>query len=62
MLATGESAWYAKATPTFADGLAAARERIWRGRILGGSCEEDQLERLPEPLLEDVIHGLSRGA
>jgi hypothetical protein len=61
-LEVAESAWYAKAAPTFADCLAAVRERIWRGRILGGSCEEDQLEQLPEPLLEAVIHGLSRAA
>jgi hypothetical protein len=61
-LEVAESAWYAKATPTFADGLAAARERIWRGRILGGSCGEVQWEQLPEPLLEAVIYGLSRAA
>lgn len=56
------SAWYAKGAPTFADCLAAVRERIWRGRILGGSCGGEGSEQLPEPLLEAVIHGLSRAA
>lgn len=61
-LALAESAWYAKATPTFADCLAAVREAIWRGRILGASCGTDQSEQLAGPLLEAVIHGLSRAA
>ena len=57
-----ESAWYAKEASTFADCLAATRERIWLGRILGGSREEDQSEQLPEPFKEAVIHALSNAA
>src|SRR5262249_51690883 len=56
------SAWYAKAAPTFADCLGAVRGRIWRPWILRGSCGEGRLGGLPEPLVEVVIHGLSRAA
>jgi hypothetical protein len=61
-LAVAGSAWYAKAAPTFADALGAARERIWRRRLLGGSCGEGRSAQFSEPLLEAVIHGLSRAA
>ena len=41
-LVAERSAWYAKGEPTFSDGLALVRERIWRGRITAGSGGADR--------------------
>ncbi|HYN63775.1 MAG TPA: transposase [Candidatus Limnocylindrales bacterium] len=56
------AAWYAKGKPTFSDCLGAARERIWRCRITAGSGETADVPQWPEPLLDALIHGLSRAA
>jgi hypothetical protein len=59
-LVAEQSAWYRKGSPTFSDCLALVRQRIWRGRISGGSGGAPGPEQLPESLLEALIHGLSR--
>jgi hypothetical protein len=61
-LSVARSAWYAKGEPTFSDCLASVRERIWRGRIIRGSGGTRGSLQLPPPLLEALIHGLSRAA
>ena len=61
-LVAERAAWYAKGEPTFSDCLALARQRIWRSRIRAGSDAAAQPLQLPTPLLEALIHGLSRAA
>ena len=61
-LTAASAAWYAKGEPTFSDCLGLARERIWRCRIRAGSDAAAEPLQLPEPLLEALIHGLSRAA
>ena len=61
-LVAERTAWYAKAAPTFSDGLTLVRQRVWRGRITAGSGGAAEAGQLPEPLLEALIHGLSRAA
>jgi hypothetical protein len=61
-LAAEQSAWYRKGSPTFSDCLALVRQRIWRSRISQGSGGQEEARQLPEPLLEALIHGLSRAA
>jgi DDE superfamily endonuclease len=62
VLVAERAAWYAKAEPTFSDCLALARQRIWRSRIRAGSDAAAEPLQLPQPLLEALIHGLSRAA
>ena len=62
VLVAERAAWYAKAEPTFSDCLALARQRIWRGRIRAGSDVAAEPLQLPQPLLEALIHALSRAA
>ena len=61
-LVAEQSAWYVKGSPTFSDCLALVRQRIWRSRISQGSGEQAEARQWPEPLLEAVIHSLSRAA
>jgi hypothetical protein len=61
-LVADRAAWYAKAEPTSSDCLALAGQWIWRGRITAGSGAETDPLRWPLPLLEAIIHGLSRAA
>lgn len=62
VLVAERAAWYAKAEPTFSDCLTLARQRIWRSRIRAGSDAVAEPLQLPQPLLEALIHGLSRAA
>lgn len=61
-LVAERAAWYAKGEPTFSDCLALARQRIWRSRITAGSDAAEEPLQLPQPLLDALIHGLSRAA
>jgi hypothetical protein len=61
-LAAERTAWYAKESPSFADCMRLARQRIWRSRIMGPSGEEADVLRLPLPLLEALVHGLASAA
>ena len=61
-LVAESAAWYAKGEPTFSDALGSVRRRIWRSRIKAESDVATESLRLSRPLLEALIHGLSRAA
>jgi hypothetical protein len=59
LLVAERTAWYEKDSPTFSDCMRLVRQQIWRSRILGPSTEAADVIRLPQPLLEALVHGLS---
>jgi hypothetical protein len=61
-LVAERTAWYEKQSPTFADCMRLARQQIWRSRIMGPSGAEADVLRLPLPLLEALVDGLTSAA
>jgi hypothetical protein len=59
LLTAEQTAWYAKAEPTFSDCLRLVRGRIWRARISGTSQDGADVIQLPRGFVEAVIQGLS---
>jgi hypothetical protein len=47
-----QAAWYAKATPTFADALALVRSHLWRHSHFSLSQKDYDLVQIPRPLFE----------
>jgi hypothetical protein len=47
-----QAAWYAKATPTFADALALVRSHLWRHAHFSLSQKDYDLVQIPRPLFE----------
>jgi hypothetical protein len=52
------SAWYAKATPTFADALALVRSHLWRHANFSLSHKDYDLIQIPRPLFECLTNPL----
>lgn len=57
-----DSAWYAKAAPTFSDCLASARRAIWLRRINRGSTTEADPREIPGPIWDALIQSLCGAA
>jgi hypothetical protein len=51
------TAWYHKAEPTFADGLALVRRHLWRARYVVNSTSEAENMQFPREALELLIQG-----
>jgi hypothetical protein len=62
LLSAEQTAWYAKAEPTFSDCLRLVRGRLWQARISDTSGGEAEVIELPRGVLEAVIQGLSNAA
>jgi hypothetical protein len=56
------TAWYHKAEPTFADGVALVRWHLWRARYMVNSIPEAESRQSPQEVLNLVIHGLPLAA
>jgi len=56
------AAWYRKQQPTFADTLAAVRREIWKAQGLSISRKIPDMQKLPQPLRDGMIHALCYAA
>jgi DDE superfamily endonuclease len=57
-----QAAWYAKATPTFADALALVRSHLWRHSHFSLSQKDYDLVQIPRPLFECLTDTLCYAA
>jgi hypothetical protein len=57
-----QAAWYAKATPTFADALALVRSHLWRHTHFSLSHKDYDLVQIPRPLFECLTDTLCYAA
>jgi DDE superfamily endonuclease len=57
-----QSAWYAKALPTFADALALLRRRLWMALLFQTSPRAPDSEKIPSTLLDHLCHLLCYAA
>jgi hypothetical protein len=62
LLSAEQTAWYAKAEPTFSDCLRLIRGRIWEARIGGMSEDGADVIRLPRRIVEAMVHGVASAA
>jgi hypothetical protein len=62
LLSAEQTAWYAKAEPTFSDCLRLVRGRIWQARISDISESTADVIELPRSFVDAVIQGLSAAA
>jgi hypothetical protein len=56
------TAWYHKAEPTFADGLALVRQHLWRARYVVNSTPEPEFVQCPREVFELLLTGLPLAA
>jgi hypothetical protein len=56
------TAWYHKAEPTFADGLALVRRHLWRARYLVNSAPQAEFGQFPREAFELWLTGLPLAA
>jgi DDE superfamily endonuclease len=56
------TAWYRKAEPTFADGLALGRGHLWRARYLVNSTPEAESMQFPQEAFDLLIHAVPLAA
>jgi hypothetical protein len=61
-VAPRQAAWYAKATPTFADALALVRSQLWRHTHFSLSQKNFDLIQIPRPLFECLTDTLCYAA
>ena len=61
-VAPRQAAWYAKATPTFADALALVRSHLWRHTHVSLSQKDYDLIQIPRPLFECLTDTLCYAA
>jgi hypothetical protein len=61
-VAPRQAAWYAKATPTFADALAQVRSHLWRHTHFALSQKDYDLIQIPRPLFECLTDTLCYAA
>jgi hypothetical protein len=57
-----QAAWYAKATPTFADALALGRQHLWPVTLSYMSCPTADMVQIPRALLERLTDTLAFAA
>ena len=53
------AAWYQKEKPTFSDAIAAVRTRLWGKINFSTSTKQDQMIKIPKPLLQHLQHVLA---
>lgn len=62
LLPTRQSAWYAKAVPTFADTLAFVRQRLWPSAFFEMSLSEADTVKIPRVVFERFANTLAYAA
>jgi len=61
-LQVATAAWYKKEKPTFSDAIAAARKQLWGKINFSTSQKQDEMIKIPKPLLEHLQHVLAYAA
>lgn len=56
------SAWYKKEKPTFSDAIAAVRRLLWQNVDFSTSDNQNDMIKIPKPLLSHFQHMLAHAA